>query len=529
MTQPAPSEQPTAGTDTVVERPQGRVAAPDQGAHIGRYLVLEVVGHGGMGVVLSAFDPKLDRKVALKLLHAGTSTDAQARLQREAQALARLSHPNVIRVHDVGVHDGRVFIAMELVTGGTLADWMKAGRRDWREVSRVFELAARGLAAAHEAGLVHRDFKPSNVLMGDDGQVKVTDFGLARAQVDVASAEQDLPTDDDLTPLPPAALQATLTRTGALVGTPAYMAPEQLDGRPADPRSDQFSFCVALYEALAGRRPFAGSTPWAIAASIEGQRFSTPLPSTAPRSLRHAVRRGLRVDPQLRHPDMPSLLAALHRSRSARTRQVAWVLAAATAGGGVWWASQPLPEAAAGGYCDRVGERLVGVWDDPRRAEVKQAFEATGRAYAQDSWLRVRDELDAQSTAWVDAQRSACEAQAQLPAGARDEGIDRTMVCLHRRLAEMRELGELLAAADADLVERAPRALDALGPIDACRQAGPPMGDDEATALAHAEALAQIGVRSEAGQYDAAVQAADAAVEAASTGSRAMQAEAILA
>ncbi|MCA9649616.1 MAG: serine/threonine protein kinase [Myxococcales bacterium] len=527
----APSSEPTTGGEaTVPERPGG--ASPVEGSHIGRYLVLGVLGHGGMGVVLSALDPQLDRRVALKLLHAGTPSDAQARLQREARALARLAHPNVIRVHDVGTHEGRVFIAMELVRGQTLADWMKEARPDWREVLRVFGLAGEGLVAAHAAGLVHRDFKPSNVLMGDDGQVKVTDFGLARTRAEVEPPSAEIPTEDlvalGVAGLDSAGLEATLTRTGALVGTPAYMAPEQLDGRPADHRADQFAFCVALYEALAGRRPFAGATPWQIATSIQAQRLAKPLPHHLPRALRAAVLRGLRVDPVRRHPDLASLLHVLGRSRSARRRQAAWLVAAAMVGGGAWWVGQVDARPSAD-YCAHVDEHLAGAWDDERRERAERAFAAIGRTYADDAWTRVRERMDAQAAAWVQAQRAACEAKAAEPPEASDDGLAQRMICLHRRLAELRGLGELLADADAELVERAPAMLDTLGSIDACDQARPPVADDDATAMAHVEALARITVLSEAGRYDDAVAAADEAVARAQGGSRAMRAEATLA
>jgi tetratricopeptide (TPR) repeat protein/predicted Ser/Thr protein kinase len=521
---------------------------PARGDVIGRYVVRGMVGRGAMGVVLEAFDPKLDRKVALKLLHAGASIEGQARLQREAQALARLAHEHVIRVHDVGTYEDRVFIAMELVQGQTLAEWLAGARRRVDEVVRVLSAAGQGLAAAHAAGLVHRDFKPSNVLLGDDGRVKVTDFGLARAQARAEVPEDAEASSIDGTPsLHSARVEATLTRTGALVGTPAYMAPEQFDGRAVDPRSDQFSFCVALYEALAGKRPFGGSTPWKIAGSIAAQRFAAPLPSTSPRALRQAVRRGLRVDPAERHPDMHSLLRALAPAHGARRRRAAWVVAAAMVGSGAWWAARAEPPVA-DDYCAEVAERLVGVWDDAQRERGQQAFEATGLSYAADTWVRTRARLDAQASAWVDAQRQVCEATAALErAGASEaadlheiaaqrEAIDRQMVCLHRRFAELRRLGELLATADAALVERAPQAVEALGSIEACANAEPgpgpepgPAVDHGQAALARVEALAEVEVLQEAGRYDDAVTAAQAAVAAMDETSRGEQAEALLA
>ncbi|MEM9452806.1 MAG: serine/threonine-protein kinase [Myxococcota bacterium] len=528
---------PPVASDDAVTLPEAQVgdAPPVEGSTIGRYMVLGLLGHGGMGVVLRAFDPKLDRKIALKLLHGGSSSEAQARLQREAQALARLSHPNVIRVHDVGTHQGRVFIAMELVTGSTLADWIRQGPHPWREVVRVFMLAGEGVAAAHDAGLVHRDFKPANVLIGEDGQVKVTDFGLARAQADLPRHSLE-PASQSLSGLDPPSLEATLTRTGALVGTPAYMAPEQIQGQMVDPRSDQFSFCVALYEGLTGQRPFEGATLAQIALAIERQRPGGTLPTGIPRGLTRALRRGLRVDPEARHPDMRSLLRTMRRARNARRRQASWALATAMVGGGAWWAMQSEAQPS-GDYCTRIEQRLDGVWDDTRRAEAERAFQATGLRYAADTWALTVARVDAQATRWVDAQRNACEAEAALFAkhlpdnanrGSIDAraALDRQMVCLHRRYAELRQLGDLLRKADAALVERAPRVVDSLGSIESCaRWADEPADMEGPEALAMAEALGEVEILQEAGHYDEAVAAAQAARATMGDAPRALQAE----
>src|SRR5262245_38853464 len=227
------------------------------GDRVGRYLVLSSLGAGGMGVVFAAYDPQLDRKIALKLLRsglAGSSKDARTRLQREAQAIAQLSHPNVVSVYDVGTTtDGDLYIAMEFVEGDTLTTWLKKYPRTWREIIDVFLQAARGLFAAHSVGLLHRDFKPDNVLVGGDGRVRVTDFGLARSVITPEEAVRPGSSG-------PSALNAELTATGTVLGTPRYMAPEQLTGPDIDARADQFSFCVALYEALWGVHPLPGAT-----------------------------------------------------------------------------------------------------------------------------------------------------------------------------------------------------------------------------------------------------------------------------
>ncbi|MFP2913550.1 serine/threonine-protein kinase, partial [Pyxidicoccus sp. 3LFB2] len=270
-----------------------------RGAVLGRYVVLDKLGAGGMGVVLSAYDPKLDRKVALKLvrsLKGHGAAELQQRLLREAQAVARLSHPHVIAVFDVGTVDERLFMAMEFVEGPTLRKWLTATKRDWREVLAAFQQAGQGLAAAHAAGLVHRDFKPDNVLVDTRGRVRVTDFGLARFEHVPASV---LPSG---ALSPEAVPQDGLTRTGSLLGTPGYMAPEQWDGQEVDARGDQFSFCVALHEALYGVRPFARGTPPDFT-QLQPIPAQTPVPAW----VRRVVLRGLSVAPEARFTSMDAL------------------------------------------------------------------------------------------------------------------------------------------------------------------------------------------------------------------------------
>ena len=314
------------------------------GARIGRYLVLDRVGSGAMGVVYGAYDPELDRKVALKLLDGdGASQEpiARARLLREAKAMARLTHPNVVVVHDVGVFEGRVFLAMEFLGGGTLKSWLAARPRSSREVTEVFAAAGRGLGAAHAAGLVHRDFKPENVLLDKEGRPRVVDFGLAR---DASSAD---PIDEDagraaslrsslsrplpaLTLAPPAEGSGettgnplgTLTRSGVIMGTPAYMAPEQFLGEPTNEQTDQFSFCVALYEALYGERPFTGEPLLRLVNNIiEGRLPPAPENREVPAWIRRVVARGLQGDPAQRWPSMAVLIAALEDDPAARRRR----------------------------------------------------------------------------------------------------------------------------------------------------------------------------------------------------------------
>ncbi len=303
-------------------------------SRIGRYAILRTLGEGGMGVVFVAYDEELDRKVAVKLLRDGGSGQPEQRLriQREAQAMARVAHPNVVAVYEVGEHEGQVYIAMEFVEGTTLADWQH-GSHSAHEVLAIYRSAGQGLLAAHQAGLVHRDFKPDNVLVGKDGRARVADFGLARtgaggeaqAPIDAAArarrAEERAAAVAGVAVLDQATarllgdgglLQTPLTQAGAILGTPAYMSPEQHDGLPTDARSDQFSFCAALWEALYGQRPFAGDTLLSLSFNVlQGRLRPIPSGSTVPPRVGQALRRGLAVDPAARFPSMAELLEAI--------------------------------------------------------------------------------------------------------------------------------------------------------------------------------------------------------------------------
>jgi serine/threonine protein kinase len=289
------------------------------GDRVGRYLVLSSIGAGGMGVVFAAYDPQLDRKVALKLLRANlgaNAKEARTRLKREAQAIAQLNHPNVVGVYDVGTtDDGDVYIAMEFVEGDTLTTWLKRWPRTWREILDVFHQAARGLMAAHSVGLLHRDFKPDNVLVGGDGRVRVTDFGLARSLFlddsnRGAIAQQTNGRTSQQTPAAGSPLQVDLTATGTVLGTPRYMPPEQLTGPSIDARADQFSFCVALYEALYSTHPLPGATSVSM---LEHDERALPPPegNKVPASITRAVMRGLEKDRSKRFPTLATLIHEL--------------------------------------------------------------------------------------------------------------------------------------------------------------------------------------------------------------------------
>ncbi len=422
---------------------------------------------GGMGVVVSAYDCTLDRKVAIKVLRpdrlARDPEEGRSRLLREAQAMARLSHPNVITVHEVGTVGDQVFVAMELVDGETLSGWLVRAPRTWREIVRAFVQAGRGLAAAHEAGLVHRDFKPDNVLVGAGGEIRVTDFGLAGMSAD--STPMPAPMDAE------GMLAAPLTRTGSVLGTPAYMSPEQHRGAAADARSDQFSFCVALYEALYGIRPFAGESAPTILDAIEARRLAGPL-RDAPRWLRPVVVRGLAPAREERWPSMEALLDALARDpAAARRRWLLWAGGVAAAAGVAalsgFYASSGGPAP-----CQGAAARAAAVWDAPARERVRAAFLATGTPIAADVFARVDRLLGARLAGWAAGYSDAC--QATRVRGEQSEAmLDLRMQCLERA---RRQIGSLV-----DLWQRQPVELDRA--IDASSEVG------DSAACADTEAL----------------------------------------
>jgi tetratricopeptide (TPR) repeat protein len=479
------------------------------GTRVGRYEIAGRIGRGGMGVVYAADDPDLGRRIALKVLRTDTREPVDAvqhRMLREARALARLSHPNIVRIFDVGVVHGsgagpRVWLAMELVEGGTLGEWLSAPRRDTEEVLDVLVAAAGALAAAHAAGIVHRDFKPGNVLIGRDGSPRVVDFGLALAVGETM--------DDATSPTAPtasaSAADVRVTTTGMVVGTPAYMAPEQHLGAGADALSDQFAFGVVLWEALYGARPFLGERREDLARNIVRCVLPRP-PSGAdvPARVHAALVRALSREPSARFPDMDALVAELRPRRRSGAR-VALAAAATLAGVGALAAWLDERDPACGG-----GEaRMVDVWDEPLRVAAESAFLATDRKHATDAWSRVRERLDAQRDAWVAAHRSACESSDGSVEGERM--LDLRMACLERRRDELRALAGVFASADGDVVDRALGSALRLSPVERCA---------DTSALAHAvmppdpaiaseverlrTALADARALSDAGRYEQA-------------------------
>jgi tetratricopeptide (TPR) repeat protein len=447
----------------------------DEVARVGRYVLLERIGAGGVGIVYAAWDPVLSRRIALKLLRTGGAEQGQLRLVREAQAMARLSHPNVVPVFDAGIVDGRAFVAMDFVEGGTLRAWLREQHpRD--EVLDAFVQAARGLVAAHAAALVHRDFKPDNVLLGRlaDGRVRamVADFGLVRVDGDGPEPAGDAVANAD--GLATASGSGRLTTTGMVMGTPAYMPPEQFltpsrGGRGVDAKSDQFSFCVALYEALYGDRPFPGNDARSLALAVmQGKRAPIPAGASVPAALAKVVERGLAIDPAARHESMEALLDALSRARRGR-RLGRVALVAVPVALAIAWLARPSTEAAVA-PCEGTDAPLRARWGDEHRASIADAFARTQLAYAGEAAAATVRELDAWAAAWSSARVDACEATA-VRREQSAELLDLRMACLDRRLTGFAAAVDVLVAADAKAVERATSLATILPDLRPCNDA----------------------------------------------------------
>ncbi len=483
----------------------------EPGTRIGRYVVRRTLGRGGMGVVVLADDAELGRRVAIKLLRhrdLGTSDDAiaRARLMREAQALALLSHPNVIAVHDVGSFGDRVFVAMEYVEGITLRRWL-AKPRARRDILRVFVAAGRGLAAAHAAGLVHRDFKPDNVILAgapthdvdDPHRVLVLDFGLARApDAEPSWPELPAPHEETTTESP----MLALTMSGYVVGTPLYMAPEQHGGR-AVPASDQFGFCVALYDALFGEPPFRGDSIDELAKrKFEARERRFPRGSGVPRSVRAVLTRGLAADPTRRFPSMDALCDALESRAHETARRVA--LAGGLVGGtALLAAAVPGLGRDDDAKCAEVDDALAGIWDATRRAEVERALAATATDYATETTATVVARLDGYAARLLAAQRTVCDAL-HADANVDHAAVDRELECLQRRKHDLAAMVDVLVTADASVGERAVDAVASLPATATCEgttDALPADADARARIALAQERASRVAALTGAGRY----------------------------
>jgi tetratricopeptide (TPR) repeat protein len=520
--------------DTLTDESPPKKTRPQlsPGTRLDRYHILEAVGRGGMGVVYAAYDPDLDRKVALKVLHEREDADdddrAPRRLLREAQAMARLSHPNVITVHEARAVDGRVFVSMEFVDGGTLGQWLATQAPELPRVLAMFRDVGRGLAAAHAAGLVHRDVKPDNVLVGTDERPRVTDFGLARPAEDegdrgAGDARPSEPVDGPGGPLAgkQRLLDATLTRAGALVGTPAYMAPEQLRREPATSASDQFGFCVALWEALYGTRPFTGGTLFELATRVVSGIMTEPERDPGvPRWLRQVVLRGLSLRPEDRWPSMEALVERLelHPHRRRRGLLVVGATGAVLVTVSLL-ASRGL--SAPADPCAR-GDRIIDeLWTSGRRDEVQRALAQGATTYAEDTATLAVQRLDDYTAQWAASHRDACEDHHH--GGQSDEALDLRGACLDERLRELRALVAVLGQADSEVRRHAVEAVDGLPPLGLCedvpalrvRVPEPEDPDVRARVEELEDARAQVQAQLRAGRYEEGLRRAGELVEAA--------------
>jgi tetratricopeptide (TPR) repeat protein len=530
----------TSSTDETLQSGESSTPREDltPGARVGRYIVHDLIGQGGMGLVYTAHDPQLDRWVAIKLLRANPKQGAigesygQMRLLREAQAMAQLSHPNVLPVYDVGAFGQSVFVAMELVRGVTLDKWVKAKPRTWREILQVFIEAGRGLVAAHAAGLVHRDFKPANVLMGEDSRPRLTDFGIARTARSLDPAISQVTPDSSSANN--SSLDTPLTQEGAMMGSPGYMAPEQYAGVATSPATDQFAFCVSLYEALYGSRPFKGTSLVELAhVTAMGVVPPPPKGTPVPAYVHRVIERGLQRASTNRHETMQSLLDALENdpARKLRLRVGSGAGVAAAIGLAALFFTQAKTARA----CRDADAQLLGVWDDKVKERAEKAFLATGKSYAALSWEHARTAMDQYAHGWTLARTEACEAtrvrREQTP-----EQMQLRYTCLDRRLDELRALGSAFAFADVEVVDAASIAVIRLSPIEDCAQ----VKSLEDRARIPPEAVAAVGQLAQglaqgraliaAGKYKAAREKVAPAVESArKLKIPAMQAEAGLA
>jgi tetratricopeptide (TPR) repeat protein/tRNA A-37 threonylcarbamoyl transferase component Bud32 len=462
---------------------------------LGRYVLLQRLGQGAMGVVYAAYDEQLDRKVAIKLLRSRGGEHAQLRLAREAQALARLSHPNVVQIYEIAEASHakveQAYLVMEFIDGMTLGRWLADRQRSRAEILEVFTAAGRGLAAAHAVSLVHRDFKPDNVMIRSDGRVLVTDFGLAYADTTLHASAPDLgKLDPDI--VSSSKLSEHLTATGAMTGTPAYMAPEQFLGLGTDAQTDQFGFCIALWEALYGKRPFVGRDVAAISMAVTEGDITKPERDDLPSWLRLVLERGLAREPRDRWPTMQALLDALARDPTRRRRSliaaavaITLVLVSAIA----MRLDQQHVHAEQIAICQAEGQAITADWNDEVRAALERDFLATKLELADSAWQSTRTWMDAYVREWTDLRTRTCLAF-RVEHTRTEDSHARVVECLDERRAAIVGLARTWSSVDRQTLIRAPMAATALPPLSACtneaslaRQIRPPEHSRERVAV----------------------------------------------
>ncbi len=497
-----------AGAGAESGRPTVAATDPAIGRRVGPYRILNVLGHGGMGAVFAAYDSRVARRVALKLLHnrftQRRNSRARKRLAREARTLAKLSHPNIVTVYDAGHHRGDVFLAMEMVEGQSIHEWTRSSPSpSWRAILAAYIQAAHGLAAAHRLGIIHRDFKPANVMRSNKGCIKVADFGIARlSALDHALEYRPRHQDDDAVSAHPAhddggdmedseisqsvsgsgladLASGRLTVTGALVGTPRFMAPEQHRCDQATSQTDQYAFCASLYESLCGRPAFRVSEseehlPRLLEKKLSLDVTPPPTDTPVPAWLLKVLRRGLSPKPQDRFACMEALIAALQndpvRQRKRMLAAIASMCAVAcVAAITLWSTNSPWTGArAAARTCSDTQSKMTGIWDESRKAQLRTAFAATRRQHASDTADRTTAILDTYADDWADMRILACEAT-HLERIQSDAVFDLRIKCLERRLSRLAALTDILVQdPDSGIIDRSVQSARALPAISDC-------------------------------------------------------------
>ena len=491
--------------------PPPEPAAPQRGpgSRVDRYVIMAKIGSGSTGSVFSAFDPELDRKVAIKMLHPGSGQRRAQRARKEAKALAKVNNPHVVSVFDVGRVGEETFIAMEFVEGETLSFWLERGTRGWRSILSVFIEAGRGLAAAHAAGLVHGDFKPANVMVDRDGHARVLDFGLARP------AQTESAVDSGPTPAP----SDSMATDGGVMGTPAYMSPEQVLQTELSPSSDQFSFCVALWEGLFGERPFKGQRFFELAAAVLEQRPEPPAKrKSVPAWLYRALLRGLAREPIERWPSMNALLRELTRNRA--RRRTAVVVGLAIVGSLGAWGLTPTPSERA--RCQREASEAMRLWGEDRAKSLREAIERSGEVYAGDVAAGVVEQVGRYVDAWQTAYEETCTASRKtLP----DETRHAAQRCLDERRRELDTRLGALVHEEAKAALHGAKAIESLPRIAACTDvaylavAGEGPDDPEVAVAVRSLSgrISEIRSASAVGRYEAAHELAQQVVDEADT------------
>ncbi len=498
-----------------------------------RYVVKALLGKGGMGAVYLARDLTLDREVALKLHRAGSGSE---RLHREAMAMAKLAHPNVVTVFEVATVDDRLYVAMEYVRGETLRGWLSTARRTWRQVISLMLEVGNGLAAAHTAGLVHRDFKPENVLVGDDGRPRVGDFGLARVGASpsttfrkyVPAVDKSTETAETL-PAGDVSTDSPMTAAGTILGTPAYMAPEQLAGEVVDARCDQFAFCVVLWESIYGKRPFSGSTLTALQLAIADRAYQLPTRTSVPQRIRAVLERGLASEPADRYPDMVALLAALRAAAAPRTRRHLAIGAVATLalGGAAIAAITVIGNKRHEAACAAAGNEMLRAFDDTKRTEMRAAFAATGSPFAASAADRASDVLERYTTVLATKAIGVCRGLGE-PARI----TEALRACLSERRRDVVAFVDIFMHADKPLVQRAASSAWGLYNPDPCNDPQTLLARASRTKALTAEQAAEIRrvkALSDSGKYDESLAAAKPLVAAArATPNKSLELDALL-